>query len=552
LVKLLLALLEPPPAAAGIKGDDSGAQSSLFGLAVNGTDGPGVGLLGLDEDHFVDDESPTPLPPGVWNKKAAEAMEAAAEAAEATAAAEAAFISAEIDVGGPDSDTGGLRQLWIARNHLVDVRGAAFIPAGRLVTAKGGGGGAGGDGSGGHVVTVGRDSLVKVFSATDGRQMHSSMVGSIGKVPLSCLALLYPSHSSCTATATATGTANTTALPTAASNDTPGDPRMPTILAGSYDNSVYGYNADHGRVLGRLAAHDDAVSALCVPALDSTRLFTGSWDGSVRLWDISRGGGGWSSSSERAGAGAEVVDVGAAVTFGSSLDGVSRGGEPAGWVVTAPTDRDERPLAETSDMTGEVWSLCCDPGGSLAVIGGDDGECAAWDPRYRHVSWKSAVCPSGRGVTSLALMPCRTRVAAACADGFVRLIELRMGGDVSAEADMGTGALTCVVANGARGVLAGGKDGRVVAWNPDAPATYPHGGAYTDGDLPGPGHRPGHPSGSSNGVRRDRPYTVRGVAAPPGGGLSCLSVAPDGGAIVVGWGDGSVGVYVEATARVGR
>jgi hypothetical protein len=35
--------------------------------------------------------------------------------------------------------------------------------------------------------------------------------------------------------------------------------------------------------------------------------------------------------------------------------------------------RDERPLAETSDMDGEVWALCCDPSGNLAVIGGKVG-----------------------------------------------------------------------------------------------------------------------------------------------------------------------------------
>ena len=39
-------------------------------------------------------------------------------------------------------------------------------------------------------------------------------------------------------------------------------------------------------------------------------------------------------------------------------------------------------------------------------------------------------------MTGLALLPCRTRVAAACADGHVRVIDLRMGGEVSAEADL--------------------------------------------------------------------------------------------------------------------
>lgn len=101
-------------------------------------------------------------------------------------------------------------------------------------------------------------------------------------------------------------------------------------------------------------------------------------------------------------------------TFGASLDGLSRGGKPAGWVI-APVvpaivvgsagagaggtrGRDERPLSSTDDMDGEVWSVCCDPTGKLAVIGGDDGACAAWDPRYRHVSWKTEVCPSGGAV----------------------------------------------------------------------------------------------------------------------------------------------------------
>ena len=30
-------------------------------------------------------------------------------------------------------------------------------------------------------------------------------------------------------------------------------------------------------------------------------------------------------------------------------------------------------------------------------------------------------------MTGLALLPCRARVAASCADGFVRVLELRMG-----------------------------------------------------------------------------------------------------------------------------
>jgi hypothetical protein len=62
-----------------------------------------------------------------------------------------------------------------------------------------------------------------------------------------------------------------------------------------------------------------------------------------------------------------------------------------------------------------------------------------------------------------------------------------------------------------------------VAWNPDGPVA---GG-------------------------RNKPYTVRGVAAPPGGGMTCLGIAPGGGAIVVGWGDGSVGVFADGSVSGG-
>ena len=65
------------------------------------------------------------------------------------------------------------------------------------------------------------------------------------------------------------------------------------------------------------------------------------------------------------------------------------------------------------------------PGGTVG--GGDDGVCAGWDPRAhgcarRRAAWTHEVCPGGHGVAGLALMCCGRRVAAACADGFLRLL----------------------------------------------------------------------------------------------------------------------------------
>ena len=121
-------------------------------------------------------------------------------------------------------------------------------------------------------------------------------------------------------------------------------------------------------------------------------------------------------------------------------------------------------------------------------------------------------------MTGLALMPDGFRVAVACKDGFARILELRKCGEVSDDRDLGVGSLTCVLANGSRGLLCGGRTGSLAAWDPDlaAPAA----------------------------VRK--PFRVRGVEAPSRGvGVSCAAAAPGGSALAVGWDDGSVGVYAE-------
>ena len=91
-----------------------------------------------------------------------------------------------------------------------------------------------------RVISVGRDSLVKVFNGADGTRECSSP---IGKLPLSCLALLHPDHS--LEVAQQAAAQRLKLFPGSEENDPP----LPTILAGSYDNSVYAYSADYGRVL---------------------------------------------------------------------------------------------------------------------------------------------------------------------------------------------------------------------------------------------------------------------------------------------------------------
>ncbi|CAL1532355.1 unnamed protein product [Lymnaea stagnalis] len=56
-----------------------------------------------------------------------------------------------------------------------------------------------------------------------------------------------------------------------------------TIVVGCWDNKVYFYSIEYGRVLDTLNGHDDAVS--CV-RWKSGRLFTASWDSTVKVWEM--------------------------------------------------------------------------------------------------------------------------------------------------------------------------------------------------------------------------------------------------------------------------
>ena len=124
-----------------------------------------------------------------------------------------------------------------------------------------------------------------------------------------------------------------------------------------------------------------------------------------------------------------------------------------------------------------------------------------------HVYEKFAALPPRLRKSSL-------RATAACADGFARALDLRMCGDVCDARFVGLGGLTCAAASGEDIVFVGGEDGRVAAVD-----------ARNDG--------------VSFFLVKNR------VAARAGSGVSCLSVAPGGGALAAGWDDGTVAVFAE-------
>ncbi|XP_049854679.1 protein FAN-like [Schistocerca gregaria] len=103
------------------------------------------------------------------------------------------------------------------------------------------------------IVSVGQDSLLKMYTVAEKRQVRS--------VALSEMAL-----SSCVIL-----------------------PDDKTLLVGSWDNNVLLYNLEFGRMVDSVRAHEDAVACI-VWGSKSEVLVTGSWDCSVRIWkDISSG-----------------------------------------------------------------------------------------------------------------------------------------------------------------------------------------------------------------------------------------------------------------------
>lgn len=59
------------------------------------------------------------------------------------------------------------------------------------------------------------------------------------------------------------------------------------VFIGSWDNCMYMYSVEFGRVVDQVTAHDDGLSAVCV---SDDRVVTSSWDGSVKMWHYTQSG----------------------------------------------------------------------------------------------------------------------------------------------------------------------------------------------------------------------------------------------------------------------
>jgi WD40 repeat protein len=89
----------------------------------------------------------------------------------------------------------------------------------------------------------------------------------------------------------------------------------------------------------QLRAHDDTVSCLKLVGRNESRLMTASWDGSIKVWAMDAGKGGWAGT------------LGGVISSSSLL-----------------------PEAEMVEHDSAVWSLEVDRRGDVAFSGAEDGK----------------------------------------------------------------------------------------------------------------------------------------------------------------------------------
>jgi len=180
------------------------------------------------------------------------------------------------------------------------------------------------------------------------------------------------------------------------------------MIIGSWDNNIYVYSVDYGRVSETVTGHDDAVSCL---RLRGDSLISGSWDSTVKLWKV------------------------------------------------RPTGIGKVPTADFIDSETEIRCVDIDPRGDIAVSGSDDGNIMIYDLRSQ--TYIRTVQSHIEGVALLKFTPDGTRVVTCSDDQHIKVFELRGAEITSLHAGEPLKALDT---DGAT-LFAGGESGVVRVWD---------------------------------------------------------------------------------------
>uniref|UniRef100_A0A3P8VSU4 Neutral sphingomyelinase activation associated factor n=1 Tax=Cynoglossus semilaevis TaxID=244447 RepID=A0A3P8VSU4_CYNSE len=187
-----------------------------------------------------------------------------------------------------------------------------------------------------------------------------------------------------------------------------------TVACSSWDNNVYFYSVPYGRRQDTLMGHDDAVTELC---WFEDRLYTASWDSTVKVWQR--------------------------VSDGSSTNKRSQC----------------ELLAELEHDTG-VNTIALNPAGTLLVCGCKDGTVTIWDTSS-YDTLHQVHCHTGT-IHCTAFSPDSRHVLTTGADLCMKVIDVQTGmviSSVKAEEEQ-----RCFCWDG-NSVLCGGRSGDLLLWD---------------------------------------------------------------------------------------
>ncbi len=197
--------------------------------------------------------------------------------------------------------------------------------------------------------------------------------------------------------------------------------------------------------------HSQAVTAVAMMP-DAQRVLSGSWDATLRLWDVSSG----KSLAVIDGAGLGACCV-AAAPGGSVAAGCKDG------AVREFSATDGSLLCELKGHLGYVRSVAYTPDGRRLISSGDDGRIRVWESAGDdavHVLKEHL-----GGVLSVAVSADGQRLLSGGRDGTVRLWDLQTARPLhTLEGHRGWVETVCFARDGSHAFSSGG-DGRILKWN---------------------------------------------------------------------------------------
>ncbi|CAE6447352.1 hypothetical protein ACGC1H_002405 [Rhizoctonia solani] len=237
-------------------------------------------------------------------------------------------------------------------------------------------------------------------------------------------------------------------------------PTQSLAVSGGEDDMGYIWDLHTGEIVARLSGHEDSVAAVGFSA-DGELVATGGMDGHVRLWRRvakSNGWKNWEFLTDVQGPD-EVVwlkwhPTGNVLAAGSTDSTV--------WVWNFPSGTPLLVLsAHDSPLTSGLWT----PNGKRLLTASQSGTLILTDPRTQTPEFKLSPTDARfafeGGITSIGVNPAGTLAVVGGADGQVRVVHLGKGEVVGALESHGEGESVESIAFYGDFVLTGGTDGKI-------------------------------------------------------------------------------------------